>query len=96
MLTGELFVDSAVFRQQAVKLAVRGDHAAFGQICIQAQAAHGAEQTSDGNFLLAVCLRADGEHAPAVFAVGLLLVAGVDVHVWTKSDDHIFSSGSER
>lgn len=42
-LTWEFLVDSSVFREKAVKLAICGDHTAFCQIRVQAQAANGPE-----------------------------------------------------
>jgi hypothetical protein len=42
-LTREFLIDSAIFRQKPVELAVRGDHATLGKVCIQAQAADSAE-----------------------------------------------------
>ena len=92
-LTRELLVDSPILRQQSVQLSVCSNHAAFGQIGIQTQATHRAEQTPDRDFLLSIGLGANGEHTPAVLAVRFLLFVRVNMHVWSKSNDDVFTAG---
>jgi hypothetical protein len=96
MLTRKLLINSPILRQQAVELSIRSDHAAFREICIQTQAPHRPEQTPHRNFLLSICLGANGQHTPAVFTVGFLFLASVDVDIRTEPDDHVFGTGCGR
>jgi hypothetical protein len=91
-LTRKLLIHPSILRKQSVKLSVRGNHAALCQIGIQTQAAHRAEQTSDGDFLLSIGLRADSEHAPAILAIRFLLVVCVDVHIRPETNDDVFTA----